>query len=525
MTYRAHDWIKHHARRRPDHVALVDVEAGVELTYAELDRKIDRCAAFLHAEHQVTAGDRVAILCQNCPEVFVIEFACARLRAIFLPLNWRLAISELDYLISDATPRIVFADDEHIGRAQQVCEKRPESTAMAIGEGTDFEKILAMGDHSLPPLPAADFDDVWMILYTSGTTGRPKGATLTHGQNYLQAVGLGAEYGVTHETVGLTYTPTFHASGLFMFAHPTLLFGGTTHLMRSFDAQTVLNMMTDRSLGLTHSLAIPTNLLMIRNLPDFEKADFGNMVIPSGGAPVPGALIKTFSEHGAQVPQVWGMTELSGVSTSLPPDKAMEKAGSCGPPLMNIDVAVIDEHDNFITTANVTGELVARGPMITKGYWGLGDANAQFYLEGQWFRTGDAGKIDEEGYVTIIGRWKDMYISGGENVYPAEVEEVIYQLPAVDEVAVIGIPHELWGETGMACIVIKPDQELSETDVTEHCLAELAKYKVPKVVQFLEELPHSANGKILKHVLRDNLGIADELDRTLRSKSEEGNHA
>lgn len=511
MTYRAHDWIRHHARRRPGHKAIIDVELEAELSYAELDRQIDACVELLIREHGIQSGDRVAILCHNCPEVFVIEFACARLQAIFLPLNWRLASAELDYLMSDAGPRVVFSDHNFIDTARQICKKQGSSAAVQIGANTDFNQHLVSGARTAEVLKEADFEDIWMILYTSGTTGRPKGATLTHGQNYLQAVGLGAEYGVSHATVGLTYTPTFHASGLFMFAHPTLLFGGTTYLMRSFDAQRSLDMMTNSELGLTHSLAIPTNLLMIRNLPGFDDADFGGMIVPSGGSPVPGALIETYSKHGAHIPQVWGMTELSGVSTSLPPERALEKAGSCGPPLMNIDIEVIDEDDNFIATPNTTGELVARGPMITKGYWGLGEKNKEFYLKEQWFRTGDAGKLDDEGFVTIVGRWKDMYISGGENVYPAEVEEVLYQLDAIDEVAVIGIPHELWGETGRACIVIKDDHDVSEEQVSEHCIAKLAKYKVPKSIVFLKELPHSANGKILKHVLGEQFGLADEL--------------
>jgi fatty-acyl-CoA synthase len=506
--YRAHDWVAHHARRRPDKPAIVDVELGSRLTYAELDRQIEACAAFLAREHGVVAGDRVAILCQNCPQVFVIEFACARLLAIFLPLNWRLAKAELEYLMGDAGPKVVFADERFIDMAHAVCSSSAVALAIELGAGTQFEAVLAQGG-CLASRAEPDFDDVWMILYTSGTTGRPKGATLTHGQNYFQAVGLAAEYGITHASVGLTYTPTFHASGLFMFANTTLLQGGTTYLMRSFDAQRVLDLMCDPEIGLTHSLAIPTNLLMIRNLPSFETADLGGMVIPCGGAPVPTALIQTFAEHGAQIPQVWGMTELAGVSCSLPSERALENAGSCGPPLMNVDIAIIDQDGTIVTTPDTNGELVARGPMVTRGYWGLGEKNAQFYLAGGWFRTGDAGRMDAEGYVTIIGRWKDMYISGGENVYPAEVENVIYQMTEVDEVAVTGVPHELWGETGCACIVLKSGQVLTEDQVIEFCRIQLARYKVPKSVVFLLELPHSANGKVLKHLLRGQLGLDD----------------
>ena len=497
---RAHDWIRHHARRRPKKCAIVDYELGSELTYGKMDRQVDNCAAYLLRQHDILPGDRVALLTQNCPEVFVLQAACARLRAIILPLNWRLAEPELSYMLSDATPKLVFADERFIEMARIICGKQDNCTAVQIGADTEIEALLC-GDERLEGLTEPTYSDIWHILYTSGTTGRPKGAMLSHGQNYLQAASLGAEYGVAHDSVGLTYTPTFHASGLFMFANPSLLVGGTTYLMRQFDASECLKVMMDQEVGITHTLAIPTNLLMIRNLPEFSNAKFDGLVIASGGAPVPSALIEIYADHGAKIPQVWGMTELCGVSTSLPADQALKKAGSCGPPLMNMDISIIDKQDDHIASSDTVGEIVARGPMVMRGYWGLGEKNEEFFLPGGWFRTGDAGKLSSDGYLTIVGRWKDMYISGGENVYPAEVEEVIYQMEAIDEVAVIGVPHETWGETGRAFIVLKDGHELSEADLIAHCRSQLAGYKIPKSAAFVNELPHSANGKILKHKL------------------------
>jgi fatty-acyl-CoA synthase len=461
---RAHDWIRHHARRRPKKAAIVDFESGVELSYREMDRQADACAAFLHRRHNIAPGDRVALLAQNCPEVFVIQAACARLRAILLPLNWRLAEPELDYMLSDATPKTVFADARFIATAEAICAKRDGCHAVEIGAGTEFDDILRGGE-VVEGLPDPVHSDIWHILYTSGTTGRPKGAMLSHGQNYLQAVNLGAEYGVSHESIGLTYTPTFHASGLFMFANPSLLVGATTYLMRQFDSLACLKTLMDPEIGITHTLAIPTNLLMIRNLPEFKDAQFNGLVIASGGAPVASTLIETYGAHGAKIPQVWGMTELCGVSTSLPAEESLERTGSCGPPLMNMDISIVDPEDNHISTPDTVGEIVARGPMVMKGYWGLGDKNKDFFVDGEWFRTGDAGSLSADGYLTIVGRWKDMYISGGENVYPAEVEDVIYQMPAVDEVAVLGVPHEKWGETGRAYVVVKKGQSLTGEEV------------------------------------------------------------
>lgn len=501
-SMKAHDWISHHGARRPHEPAIVMCETGAALSYGEMNRQADSCAAFLAREHGVEANDRVALLAQSCAEVFVLQAACARLKATFLPLNWRLAAPELVYIASDAMPKIIIVDDQFVDTAKTIGNACTGCTPVPMGTGSEFESALT-GRDRIDGLSEPTHDDIWMILYTSGTTGRPKGAMLSHGQILLQALALGSEYGVTHKTVGLTFTPTFHASGLFMFANPTLLAGGTTFLMRKFDPEACLRMLTDQEIGITHTLAIPTQLMMMRSLPAFDRVNFNGLVIPSGGAPVPRALVEIYAEHGAQVPQVWGMTELCGVATALPPEHALEKAGSSGPPLMNYSLRIVDDEGRTVPTADTVGEVVVSGPMVTRGYWGLGAKNEAHFLPGGWFKTGDAGSIDAEGYLTIAGRWKDMYISGGENVYPPEIEEVIYQMPEVDEVAIIGIPHDLLGETGRAYIVLKDGAELTEDAVKAHCLSQLAGYKAPKSVCFRASLPHSANGKILKHELYD----------------------
>tara|TARA_Y100001934_G_C12385011_1_gene795043 strand:- start:9682 stop:11220 length:1539 start_codon:yes stop_codon:yes gene_type:complete len=498
-----HDWIRHHSVRRPDHVALVDYETGYEITYKNLNDKIDACALFIKDKYKIAAGDRVATLAQNCVEIFIVQFACARLRAIFLPMNWRLADQELDYITSDASPKVVFSDERFFETAHSLSQRTGALSNELISADSEFSLAINECKNFVVKDPPR-FDDIWHILYTSGTTGRPKGAQLSHGQNLLQCQGLGSEYSLTNESVGLTYTPTFHASGLFMFSNPTLLQGGKTILMRQFDAKACLAIMKDADVKVTHTLAIPTNLLMIRNLDDFSEVNFDGLIIGSGGMPVPVALIEEFASHGARIPQVWGMTELCGVSTSLPAEDYLRKAGSCGPPLMNVEISIIDSEKNHIDKPDTVGEIVARGPMVMRGYWGMEHLNDEFFIDDGWFRTGDAGKIDTDGYLTISGRWKDMYISGGENVYPAEVEEIIYQMSEVHEVAVIGIPHDLWGETGRALVVLKPEMFLSEDKVIEFCKSHLAGYKVPKSVIFVDDLPHSANGKIQKSKLNIN---------------------
>jgi fatty-acyl-CoA synthase len=272
--------------------------------------------------------------------------------------------------------------------------------------------------------------------------------------------------------------------------------------MRTYDPAVFLDLFTDKVLCLTHILGVPTNFLMMAQEPGFDDADLSHVeVIGSGGAAVPAALIETFAKKGLLMRQMWGMTETGPIGLVIQADKVRDKVGSSGLPPMHCQLKICDDVGEQVEHGKV-GELLIKGPNVTPGYWNNDEANALAYTADGWFKTGDAARQDEDGYYFIVDRWKDMYISGGENVYPAEVENVIFQLDGVLENAVVGIPHEKWGEVGRAYVVLKAGANLDEEAVTSHCKDRLASFKVPKEVCFIDELPHNATGKVLKHELR-----------------------
>jgi fatty-acyl-CoA synthase len=271
--------------------------------------------------------------------------------------------------------------------------------------------------------------------------------------------------------------------------------------MHEFNPEIMLDLMTDRNVGLTHALGVPTNFLFISQLPAFKDAKIDHLqCVAVGGAAPPVALLETYAKKGVLFEHAWGMTETSSIGTSIPKHMALEKIGSCGLPVMHVECKIVDDAGNKLPSGE-TGELLIRGPTVTSGYWQLPEATAQAFLPGGWFKTGDAARMDEDGYYFIVDRWKDMFISGGENVYPAEVEGMLFRLNGVAEVAVIGVPDERWGEVGRAFIVSEQQAELSEAGVIAYCKEQLASYKAPKSVRFIDELPHNATGKVTKHLL------------------------
>jgi fatty-acyl-CoA synthase len=295
--------------------------------------------------------------------------------------------------------------------------------------------------------------------------------------------------------------PLFHTGGLNCYANPVLHAGGTILIMRTFDPGQALDCISDRALGITHFFGVPAPYQFMMQHPKFPGADLSRLRIAGvGGAPCALAILEGWSARGIPLVQGWGMTETSPAGTMLDAADAIRKVGSAGKALMHTAIRIVDEEGRDVTPGDV-GELVTKGPHITPGYWNKPEATAQAFTDG-WLHTGDAARQDDEGFVYIVDRWKDMYISGGENVYPAEVENVLFQLPQVADAAIIGVPNERWGEVGMAIIVRKADQELEESDVIQHCLGRLAKFKVPQSVVFVDSLPRNATGKVLKRELR-----------------------
>ncbi|MEZ5375956.1 MAG: long-chain fatty acid--CoA ligase [Acidimicrobiales bacterium] len=509
-SVRAYDWIAHHADQRPNNEAIRDIGSNRSFTYADLDRRVDAMASYL-LSLGIGRGDRVAVLAHNGVEYFDIQFACARTGSICVLLNWRLTVPELEYILNDSAPALLVHDiefGESAGELQRRCSIEHLLSIDGGTESSDYEQALAPFDGQKAPRADLTHDDVITIMYTSGTTGLPKGAMITHGMNFWNAVNLGTPVGVGIDTVHLNVLPLFHTGGLNCYSNPVLHAGGTVVIQKAFDPSETLRLIGDPDQGITHFFAVPAPYQFMMQHPDFDDTDLSRLRVAGvGGAPCALTILERWTERGVALMQGFGMTETSPGCIALDPGDAIRKLGSTGKALLHTEHRVVNE-DGTDCGPDEVGELWVAGPHITPGYWNKPEATAAAF-EGRWLKTGDAARIDDEGFVFIVDRWKDMYISGGENVYPAEVENVLYQLPEVAEAAIIGVPNERWGEVGLAVIALKPGASLDRATVVEHCVSRLAKFKVPNDIAIVEALPRNATGKVLKRDLRDQFVDTD----------------
>ena len=502
---RAYDWIAHHRAHRPTKEAVRELASQRSHSYADLDRRADALAAYL-ASLGIGRGDRVALLAHNGVEYFDLQFACARNGAIAVLLNWRLTVSELEYILGDSAPRLLIHDVE-FGDSARTLQARcglPQLLCIdggASAGGNAYEDALQAFSGRPAPREELTHDDVVTLMYTSGTTGLPKGAMITHGMNFWNCVNLSAAAGVGMGTVHLSVLPLFHTGGLNCYSNPVLHAGGTVVVMRQFDPGHALRVIGDAAQRITHFFAVPAPYQFMAQHPDFGSTDLSRLQGAGvGGAPCALSILQAWAERGVLLLQGFGMTETSPACIFLNPDDAMRKLGSTGKVLLHTEARIVDE-SGADCAPNQVGELWVAGPNITPGYWNRPDATASSF-EGRWLKTGDAARVDDEGFYYIVDRWKDMYISGGENVYPAEVENVLYQLPQVAEAAVIGVPDQRWGEAGLAVLVLKPGQALAREAVLAHCSQCLARFKCPQDIAVIDALPRNATGKVLKRELR-----------------------
>lgn len=475
---------------------------GRTLTYGEFANRIARLAQALR-DQGVCRGDRVGYLGLNHPAFMEALYAAASLGAVFVPINFRLTGPELTHIVNDAGVHSLVVDDALLEAVEpirgELCCRRYLTAESRRDKWLHLDTLVDEAE----PLYAAETvgsDDVAIIMYTSGTTGRPKGAMLTHGNLFWNDANVGMTGSLTAE-ISLTCAPLFHIGGLNVTTLGSFARGAHIILHRQFEPQQVLKDLQAYQVNLM--FGVPAMFLFLSQLPEFAEADLSHLnMLVAGGAPVPEPLIRLYMDRGINFLQGYGLTETAPMALLLPADRATDKVGSAGLPPMFTEVKAAGD-DGRPLGPGERGEICIRGPNVMRGYWNRPNATAEAIDSEGWFHSGDIGYYDDEGFFTICDRVKDMVISGGENVYPAEVESVLYEHPAVAEVAVIGLSDEKWGEAVTAVVALKPDGELNLEDLREFAGAKLAKYKLPLRLHLVDELPRNPAGKVLKFKLRD----------------------
>ncbi len=500
--------ISRQAELCPDHRALTF--EGKSWTYAALSDRIDRLAEALRAGG-IQRHDRVGYLGFNHPGFIDTMFATARLGATFVPLNFRLTASELAFIINDAGIRTIIVGDSHKALIDEVRgELVSERYIGSESGGAGWEALEDLiGSHAPLANPVAvDPDDVALIMYTSGTTGRPKGAMLSHANIFFNNVNALSLVPVGSSTRNLVVAPLFHIGGLNVNTIVTWQVAGEVILHRNFDPRTALRAIEEH--GVTNMFAVPAIYLSMSQLPEFEATDLSSVRnLCVGGAPVPEPLIRTYLRKGILLAQGYGLTETAPLATYLRPEFTETKLGSAGMAVPYTDVEIHDLDGNRVQPGE-RGEVCIRGPNIMLGYWNRPDATAAAIDSEGWFHSGDVGYADEDGFIYVVDRMKDLVISGGENVYPAEVESVIYDHPKVREVAVIGLQDDRWGEAVAAVVALAEGEDMTLEELREFAGRSLARYKLPIHLFRVPELPRNPSGKVLKYVLRERYIVRSE---------------
>ncbi len=518
-------------RRSPKSGTKTAVITGTrELSYAELARRAARLANAFR-DRGVSTGDRVAYLGENDPSFLETLFAAGLLGAVFVPLNTRLAPPEIQFQLRDSGAVLLVHAAALAGLAERGAVETAVRTRVVVDAGTPdggaagggsgaaggttgsgpdngsaaveaFEALLASGSPTAPDEPVG-LDDPAMILYTSGTTGNPKGALLTHGNITWNCINVLVDFDFSSADVALMISPMFHVASLDMGVLPTLLKGGTVVLEARFDPRRTLELIQQHRA--TTISGVPTTYQMLCEHPDWEATDLSSLnKLTCGGSAVPMRVLEAYERRGLRFSNGYGMTETAPGATTLPAARSREKAGSSGLPHFFTEVRVTDPLDPDAGPAapGTVGEIQIKGPNVIREYWNRPEASADSYTPDGWFKSGDMGYTDPDGFVFISDRLKDMIISGGENIYPAEVEQAIAELDAVGSVAVIGVPDAKWGEVPRAVVLLRDGARLTEEQLRSHLEGRLARYKIPKSVLFVDEMPRTASGKIRKADLR-----------------------
>ncbi|WP_019241654.1 MULTISPECIES: o-succinylbenzoate--CoA ligase [Bacillus] len=482
-------WIEKRAVIHPESIAIITDKK--QITYRELNEQINKTATFMRAELRLNAGERVAILSQNRYEYIVLLFAIAKLECIAVPLNIRLTINELSFQLQDSETRVLFGEEQFKKEATLL----KENGSLQVIVDIDSVNHLENEHNFFEPI---NENASYLICYTSGTTGKPKGAVLTQANMFWNAINNTTAINLTSNDRTIVLLPLFHIGGIGLFAFPTLFMGGTIVIPGKFEPEKALTMMEEHQVTIV--MGVPAIHDALLHSPSFELRKLTSVRwFYNGGAPCPHELIDAFFEKGFLFGQGFGMSETSPTVFMLLKEDAMRKKGSIGKPALFCDFQLVDQEGKLVKQGDV-GEIVISGPNVMKGYWNRPEVTKETIRNG-WLYTGDLARVDEEGFVYIVGRKKDMIISGGENIYPLEIEQVFNKISGISEVAVIGRIDEKWGEVPIAFVVAEEGSFLTSEVIIEHCKHYLAKYKIPKEIIFIQELPKNATGKVQKNLL------------------------
>ncbi len=488
------DWIANRARLSPYSVAIVHAEDGMNWTFSEVNQRSNAAASWLKKQG-IGKGDRIALLAPNHIVYFDLLFACIKLGAIFVPINWRLASDEMDYILQDCTPKLMGFHSSFSGLIAKLDYLKLAPITFEI----DYEGYL-------DKVPSLDYEvnvtaeDPLAILYTGGTTGKPKGVVLSHQSIIWNGLNTVLSWNLSNEDTTLTYMPLFHTGGLNALSIPLLMVGGKVVLASDYHPVEAIDYLNRYQCTIV--LLVPTMYHMLINTDEFKKSCFPTVkIFLSGGAPCALEIYKAFRCRGFLFKEGYGLTEAGPNNFYIDPNVVDEKLGSVGKPMLFNVINIIKE-DGQAAGPNEVGELVIKGKHVFLNYWNNQEATKEALSSG-WLHTGDLAKKDHDGYYYIVGRKKEMIITGGENVYPLEVEHWIAELPQVAEAAVLGLPDPKWGELVAAFIVLKDNVQVTTEEIKAHCARKLGKYKVPKKVFFLKQLPKTHVGKIDKKELKE----------------------
>ncbi len=496
-------WLERWAQYSPTKIAIVDDATGISYSYAEMNAIANRISRSLQNGFEIHPGDRIAVLSMNTIEYLFLYFAVQQIGAILVPVNYRLAAREIEYILEDCSAKLLIYQDEYRSILSQISGNVLPNQQLRIRSENNQSLASIISNKTISGDRiefTPTFTDPCMILYTSGTTGKPKGALVTNEMVFWNSINTELRLNITSNDVTLTFAPFFHTGGWHVLTTPFIHHGAKIIFLNSFNADRIVELCDTEKV--TVLFGVPTMMKMMSETKAFLTTTFESVRFAIvGGEPMPIPQIELWQKKGVPIRQGFGMTEVGPNCFSLPEGDAIRKKGSIGFPNFYIETKIVDDSGNEVGI-NQLGELLMKSPVVTPGYWNNAKATSETIQDG-WFHTGDIVRKDEEGYFFVVDRKKDMFISGAENVYPAEIEHFLYSNSKIAEVAVIGVPDAQWGEVGKAFIVLKQNLSSTPEEMKEFCSGKLAKFKIPKHFEFIQELPIGYSGKILKRALKD----------------------